>query len=96
MPPLKALAALVLALLLQEEPAPLKTAWGKIEWKADGALLHSFFTTDPGFRGGVFIASDADHRDGPINGPPGITIGNVGAINASSLTLGGAGSADHE
>jgi len=40
MPPLKALAALILALLLQEEPTPLKTAWGKIEWKADGALLY--------------------------------------------------------
>ena len=39
MPTLKTLAALILALLLQEEPAPLKTAWGKIEWKADGALL---------------------------------------------------------
>jgi len=37
---LKALAAVILALLLQEEPAPLKTAWGKIEWKADAALLY--------------------------------------------------------
>ncbi|MCI0705740.1 MAG: DUF4331 domain-containing protein [Planctomycetia bacterium] len=43
---------------------------------ADSALLNSFFVGDPGFRGGVFIASDADHRDGPIFGPPGITITN--------------------
>ena len=43
---------------------------------SDAALNGSFFTSDPNFRGGVFIASDADHRDGPINGPPGITITN--------------------
>ena len=43
----------------------------------DGAVLSSFFTaagSEPA--DGVFIASDADHRDGPINGPPGITIAN--------------------
>src|SRR5204862_3041 len=49
--------------------------------QADGqialsALRASFFPTDPNFSGGVFIASDADHRDGPIFGPPGITITN--------------------
>jgi streptogramin lyase len=43
---------------------------------ADAALISSFFTTDGAERRGVFIASDADHRDGPINGPPGITITN--------------------
>src|SRR5262249_10817243 len=43
---------------------------------AFGALQASFFPTDANFRGGVVIASDADHRDGPIFGPPGITITN--------------------
>jgi hypothetical protein len=43
---------------------------------ADTALLGSFFTADPGFSGGVFVASDADHRDGPTFGPPGVTITN--------------------
>jgi streptogramin lyase len=39
---------------------------------APGALLGSFFTGDPGFTGGVFIGADADHRDGPVFGPPGV------------------------
>lgn len=43
---------------------------------ADSALLNSFFTTVSSFAGGVAVASDADHRDGPINGPPGITVTN--------------------
>ena len=43
---------------------------------ADSALVNGFFSSDPSFTGGVFIAADADHRDGPIAGPPGITITN--------------------
>ena len=43
---------------------------------ADSALRSSFFTTGSNLTGGVFIASDADHRDGPVNGPPGITVTN--------------------
>lgn len=43
---------------------------------ADAAVLESFFTNTTGSNGGVFIASDADHRDGPIFGPPGITVTN--------------------
>ncbi len=43
---------------------------------ADSALLGSFLTGDPGFTGGVFVGADADHRDGPIFGPPGVTISN--------------------
>src|SRR5439155_194155 len=41
---------------------------------AASAVISGFFTDVPTFSGGVFIASDADHRDGPINGPPGVTI----------------------
>src|SRR5439155_162172 len=33
---------------------------------ADSALLASFLASDPNFTGGVFVAADADHRDGPI------------------------------
>jgi hypothetical protein len=40
MPTSTILAVLGLVLLLQEEPAPLKTPWGKIEWKSDSALLY--------------------------------------------------------
>lgn len=43
---------------------------------ADSTLRASFFTADASFRGGVAIASDADHRDGTVFGPPGITISN--------------------
>src|SRR5262249_44818460 len=39
---------------------------------SDGALLVSRFVGDPNFKGGVQVASDADHRDGTIFGPPGI------------------------
>ena len=40
---------------------------------AESALLASYFTADPGFSGGVFIASDADHRDARF-GPPNVTV----------------------
>lgn len=43
---------------------------------AESALQGSFFTGDPNFSGGVFIATDADHRDGSALGPPGVTITN--------------------
>jgi streptogramin lyase len=43
---------------------------------ADTALLSSLFTAGANFTGGVVVASDADHRDGPIFGPPGVTITN--------------------
>ncbi|CAN5577597.1 hypothetical protein BH11PLA2_BH11PLA2_26430 [soil metagenome] len=43
---------------------------------APAALTKSFFVGDPNFRGGVFIASDADHRDGTVFGPPNVTIAN--------------------
>jgi hypothetical protein len=33
------LVVLCLTLFLQNEPAPVKTSWGKIEWRADSALL---------------------------------------------------------
>jgi hypothetical protein len=39
MPTPQILAVLSLALCLRQEPAPLKTAWGKIEWRGDSALL---------------------------------------------------------
>jgi hypothetical protein len=45
---------------------------------ADSALVKSF-TTDTNSQfanGGVFIGADADHRDGPVFGPPGVTIAN--------------------
>ncbi|MBM3979554.1 MAG: DUF4331 domain-containing protein [Planctomycetes bacterium] len=41
---------------------------------ADAAVIGSFFVGNPNFTGGVSIGADADHRDGPIFGPPGITI----------------------
>ena len=41
---------------------------------ADGALLQSFLTGAADFTGGVYIAADADHRDGPLFGPPGVTV----------------------
>ncbi|HLY74708.1 MAG TPA: hypothetical protein VKU80_11375 [Planctomycetota bacterium] len=34
------LAILSLTLTLQDDPGPLRTAWGRIEWKGDSALLH--------------------------------------------------------
>lgn len=37
---LRTLALLLLTLGLQEDPAPLKTPWGRIEWKADSVLLY--------------------------------------------------------
>lgn len=37
---LKAASILLVAALLQEEGPPLKTTWGRIEWKADRALLY--------------------------------------------------------
>jgi len=40
MPTLKALTVFGLTLFLQEDPSSLKTAWGRIEWKADAALLY--------------------------------------------------------
>jgi streptogramin lyase len=42
---------------------------------ADPALLASFFATAASFSGGVFVA--ADRLDGPLFGPPGITISNM-------------------
>lgn len=42
----------------------------------DSALFATFFSGDPSYTGGVFIASDADHRDGTIFGPPGVTPEN--------------------
>lgn len=42
---------------------------------ADPALRASFLAA-PGFNGGVPLASDADHRDGTIFGPPGVTVAN--------------------
>ena len=42
---------------------------------ADAALRASFLAA-PGFNGGVPLASDADHRDGTIFGPPGVTVSN--------------------
>jgi streptogramin lyase len=41
---------------------------------ANSAVLSSFLAGPAGFTGGVSIAADADHRDGPIFGPPGITV----------------------
>ncbi|HEV3029460.1 MAG TPA: hypothetical protein VG457_17910 [Planctomycetota bacterium] len=40
MPMPRILAVLSLTLLVQEAPAPLQTAWGRIEWKGDSALLY--------------------------------------------------------
>jgi streptogramin lyase len=44
---------------------------------ANSALLvNTTVGTDPAFSGGVFVASDADHRDGTIFGPPGVNPTN--------------------
>jgi len=43
---------------------------------AAGSLLSSFFTGAAGFTGGVFVAADADHRDGTLFGPPGVNATN--------------------
>ncbi|HLY10668.1 MAG TPA: hypothetical protein VKW04_15300 [Planctomycetota bacterium] len=40
MPMQRLLAVLILARLLQEDPAPLSTPWGRVEWKTDAVLLH--------------------------------------------------------
>lgn len=43
---------------------------------APGALVGNFVAGNPTFRGGAIVAADADHRDGPVFGPPGITVPN--------------------
>ena len=48
MPTWKTLATLVLAAFLQEEGAPLKTSWGKIELKPDSLLLYIEVWPDDG------------------------------------------------
>jgi streptogramin lyase len=41
---------------------------------SDSALLSSFFSGPESFHRGVTIAADADHRDSPFFGPPGVTL----------------------
>ena len=43
---------------------------------ASALLVNTSVGTNPTFSGGVFVASDADHRDGTIFGPPGVNPSN--------------------